>query len=409
MRQWIAQVYGGEVLAKCLLAAMGIVLVRGMKVEDYATYTIAMAGIGLIGQALSSSVNRVYVLSEREAHLTGFRNEEETAAGFWALQMGIVCLLATIIGCVLAWRWEFWLAVWMVMASCSAEFAKAYHQRKQSFARFSLLEVSRASLCLGGVGVVSLFAGSISMGQALTMQAAALTFVFMVGLAHVWPKWRRVAWSRVGQLMFEVLRGPQRWLLAHALCITVLLQLDVAMLRYWCDDLQVATFGAALRFAALISLALNAVHIVLLPSANSLRVPAARTALIHQHRRTLPLFVLGVVLTTFALHVVIPLIDGGKYPDSMLCFNVLAASSIVGFAFSPYFHVLAAQGEYRFLALIALAGIFVDFLANSLLVPHKGAIGAALSVALSTAFVNVAMYFRTQIAKETPKLLRKAA
>jgi O-antigen/teichoic acid export membrane protein len=406
---WLAQVYSGDVLSKIILASMGVVLIRGMKLEDYARYTITFAAISLVVQVLSSSVNRIYILSEHEANLTVFRDEEETAAGFWAAQMCVVGVLAAILATVWASQPVFWLAVWTVLASCSVEFAKAYHQRKLSFARFAYLELARSGFCFAGIALVFASQGSISLAEVLSVQAAALTIVFSAGVYHARSYWKRIAWRRTIRLLRSVAQGSQRWLLAHALCITILLQSDVALLQWWCDDLQVATFGAAMRFAAILSLALNAVHTVLLPSAVSLREEVARRTLLQRHRRTLPLFALIVASGTIAMHAIMPRIDQGRYPDAVFVLDVLAVGAVISFALSPYFHVLAAHKDYRFLAVAAFAGIAVDIAMNSLLVPSNGAIGAAFSMVVATSFVNGAMFFRALFATEMPKLRRIAA
>jgi O-antigen/teichoic acid export membrane protein len=199
-----------------------------------------------------------------------------------------------------------------------------------------------------------------------------------------------------------VIAGPYAWLVAYFAVLAVFSQVDVLLLKALSDERTLAAYGSALRYYALLSLALGAVHAVLLPAIQRAASQAELDTLYAQHFRLLALFVPAVALAALAAGWILPWIDLGRYPDAVPAFRILAASAVISFAFSPHVNVLLKRERFRFLFLLIVAALAVDIVLNLALIPRFGAAGAAAATLLASACVTVPIFLASRRARPLP-------
>jgi len=192
----------------------------------------------------------------------------------------------------------------------------------------------------------------------------------------------------------RIWKGKQLYLLGYFSLLALFSQLDVFILRARSSDIEVASYGSALRYYMFLLLALGAVHAVLLPTLSRKIDIEELYKIIGQYRRAL-LFIVPVILFgVWSSRWIIPWVDQGKYPAAVLLFRILSFSAIVSFVFSPYATLVLRFEEYEFLFRVILLGLLLSGAMNYMLIGWYGATGAAISNLFSYGTVNGLLYWR---------------
>lgn len=386
------QVLSFDVLAKAVLGLVAVALIRFMPTDQFAAYTLALSVATLAAQVLAGGFNRIYIVGYERLGLA------DRTEPFLGLQLALVAL-AGILGLPAAGAFEglYPAVVALAAAIVLSEFSKTYFQRELRFGRYSAIEIGRVSAQAAAIiGLIAVYGGAVKASAVLWIQAAALAGAFLVALGARLA-WRRVSALRTwGSLLRGAAAGPYAYLFAYFGVLAVFSQIDVVLLKLLSDERTLASYGSALRYYALLSLALGAVHAVLLPSIQRAETREALDSLYAQHLRLLVVFIPGVALAALAAGWLLPWIDLGRYPDSVPAFRILAVSAVLSFAFSPHVNLLMKHERFRFLFVLIVIALAVHVLLCLLLIPRFGAPGAAAATLIASACVTVPIFFESR-------------
>lgn len=388
----MVRVFAFDVASKAMLAALALALIRVMPAAEYARYTLALAAISFATQTLASTFNRIYIVGYERLGLHG---SASAFLGFQLLAVSSAAALALPFHGAL--RGMYLPVVAVTLVTCFSEFAKTVFQREMRFGRFTQIEVARSALTAGAsLGVVAVLGAGIRAWQVLVVQALAMAAVFVLAMR------RRTAWREVlhpgdaARLAVRVVQGGYRYLFGYFALLGVLSQLDVFMLAALRTPHELATYGSAFRYYALLSLALGAAHAVLLPLIQQVSTLEEQDLILRRQWRMVavigPVILIGAGLAGW----IIPLIDGGRYPGAVAVFRVLAVSAVVSFAFSPHANVLLRVRDFRFMFLLACATLVGHLGLTYLLVQRAGALGAALATAATFLVFNGSAFLRAR-------------
>lgn len=391
MRPFI-QVLAFDVLAKLALAAVTIALIRFMPVGEYALLTLAVSAAGLAAQVISAGINRIYIIGYDRYALAG---KLEALLAMQVFGVAAVALVAAPLAG--AFNGLYPAATALACAMAISEFSKTYYQRELRFAPYSGIEVGRTTAQgIAVAGLLFLYGDTLSAKAVVWAQSAALAIAFGAALSPV-LRWRRLAdVSSVRELLRDISSGPYVLLFAYFSVIAIFSQVDVMIVRWLGDDQVLASYGAALRYYGLLSLALGAAHAVLLPAIQQARSPREIDRLYAQHFRLVLAFAPVVALVGAAAGWVMPWVDQGRYPESVAAFRVLALSAVVSFAFSPHVNMLLKLERFRFLVVLVTLALGVNVAMLLLLVPRYGAVGASVAVLIAAACVTMPIYFESR-------------
>ena len=387
----VLQVFGFELVSKVLVGVVGIALIRLMQPAEYARLTFALACATFASQALTFAFNRIYVVSEVEAsqaRIDGMVSAQVLAVA----SLGLVLLPAVVpLGTL------YIPVVLLVLGSAIADFTKTMYQRDQRFLRFSMVELGRSLLYLSGiVAVYLLFGGTLHARWVLAAQIGAMLTAALVAWRLERRPAPRLSLASGGTVLREMVTGASRFLLLYFVLLSLFGQLEVLLLERLAPPLALASYGAAVRYYGLLSLALGAVHTVLLPLVHEARLSGRLDEVLREQRRLLlaviPILVVAAVVAGWAL----PWVDGGKYPESVLVFRILTLSALFSFVLSPYSNVLISAGRYRTLCARVLVATLVGGAVSVVAIPRVGAVGAALGQTAGFLVFNVLIFTAAQ-------------
>jgi O-antigen/teichoic acid export membrane protein len=406
----LVQVFSFDLASRVVVGIVGIVLIRYMASAEYADYTFALSLVAFLTQSLGATFNRIYVLSSPQG---ASHAVEWSYLGLQLLLIGGIVLAG--LPLLAALGGLYWLIAALAAATCVSEFAKTYHQRDLRFLDFSLIELYRSLLFFCCALLLISFCESCVTAEAVVaLQAASLLIIGWWGL----EKWRagwhagwRAGWITTGagdmaRLARSMVAGPYARLFGYFFVLGFFTQADVFMLKILGSDDMIATYGSALRYYAVLSLALGSVHAVLLPMVRHASSRRELETLLDRHSRMALAFVAAVALAGWAAGWAIPWIDAGKYPDAIVTFRILCVSAVISFAFSPHVNLLMRFERFGFLLALILAALAVHLSISYVLIPAHGAAGAAIATTVAAATVTVSIFvvsrrlIRTSMAME---------
>jgi O-antigen/teichoic acid export membrane protein len=188
--------------------------------------------------------------------------------------------------------------------------------------------------------------------------------------------------------------------------VTFLLNTDVVMLRSLGNDRNLAEFGAGFRYYSVLTIVLTSVHTLFLPLVQKTNSFEKIIDIVNQHHKLvlllIPIILIGIVLAPF----IFPIIDGGKYPNSVYVFQILSVSALISFAFSPHSNFLMKYKRFKYLLAIVSIGFVIHIIANLFVIPKFHEIGAAIVNTAIYGFVNYMFYRKSKklIANEKAQL-----
>lgn len=387
----VVNVLSFDLVAKLLLGVLGILLIRYLPTDEYATYTFALSLVAFVTQSVAATFNRIYIL-------TAPRGDAGDAWPVIGLQGAAIALLAALgLPLIAILGSAYGLVVGLVLATCASEFAKTHFQKDLHFSRFSQIELARSGLFfVAAVMLMWHYGSNLTAVHVLVAQAVSLLLVALVALHGRLGVVRGLDATALRGYASRLAAGRYSYLFAYFFVVGVFTQADIFMLKIIGDELMLATYGSAFRYYSILSLALAAVHAVLLPMIRYAESSTELTAIMVRHSRLLLLFAGTTALAAWLSGWFIPWIDAGKYPTATATFRVLCVSAIVSFAFSPHANLLLRYEAFSFLALAILVALLVHVLLCLLLIPVWGAVGAAVSTAVSAALANLAYFFRAR-------------
>ena len=384
----VYQVLGFDVLSKAFLGFAGVALIRFMQPAEYARLTYGLAVVAFAAQALAFAFNRTYVVSQ--VRITRIRIE-----GMISAQVLLVLVFAVVLAPAIRVLGALYVpVVALVLASALTDFTKTMYQRDQLFMRLSLVELGRSVL------YVSVLAALFLVNRMWLQARWVLSAQIVCMGAVIVGSWRverrpapRLSVHRGVGVLREMGTGASRFLLLYFLLLSLFGQLETLLLGRLSTSLALASYGAASRYYGLLSLALGAVHTVLLPVVHEARQEGTLDHVLREQRRmslvVVPLLIFAGGVAGWAL----PMIDGGKYPASVMAFRVLVASAAFSFILSPYSNVLISALRYPLLCGLVLISTIVGGTVSILTIPHYGAIGAAFGQTGGFFVLNLLTYW----------------
>jgi len=390
--KWILQIFSVNMLSKVIVGLVGAVLIHFMAPPEYASYTFALACVALMTELLTSTFNTIYIAGYERLGLA------KEAGSFLGVQLWAALALILVTLPLRPFPAPVYVSVVaLCVANILSEFTRAVFRQELRFTQFATVQVVRSLAYVATLLPLVLFVRyGLAAWHALLVQATSLLIVFWFVVRRSLDYAGLLRMRQIIRLGRLVLFGDYRYLLGYSVTLAIVAQVDVFVLRALTDDLQLSTYGSAFRYYGILALALGSVNAVFLPVIQKIGYKKDLDSLYRKHLKMClvfgPLTVLGAVLAQW----VIPWVDTGRYPDAVMVFRLLAASSVISFVFSPHVSLVIRFEDFRFLFLNSCAGLVLCAVLNYFGALKLGAVGSAAATLVTWAFINISTYFRAQ-------------
>ncbi len=384
MRKSLSIVLTGDFLSRGLLAAVSFILIGHMEVPEFADYVVLAGFASLVSGALTGAFGTLFIVNHDALGLKARISE------FFVLQLfGAAAVVLVAVPMAEIFDGHIWLMSMMVISSVAADFARDVERQKLNFVSFALYSLVRNGIFLSFV-LFLVFSSkhALSAANVASAQIFAACIATLPLLATVRFKIDLKSLTEILSVLFK----KQLLFFLYVLFVAVLSQIDILLLRLWSSEHEVAVFGSAFRYYAVMIAGLGSINTVLLPHLPAAGSNGEMQRIMKRVSKitfmALPLLALAALLSPWVL----PMIDKGKFPEAIHCFQVLCASAAISLMLSPYGNVLLVQRMYRHLFVGVFFGLLANAMLNYLLIPHYGALGSAISILCVGATLNM-IYF----------------
>jgi O-antigen/teichoic acid export membrane protein len=414
-RRGFATLFAVDLVNKALAAITVVVLIRGLSVSSYAYATLLLTLAQFTTSAAAGGVSTRYLREESERISRGGRQEEEEL--FFTSLVKAVTLVAISGVCTLPLAHLFGAAGnpgWS-LALFASVFAIGWAATDLSIARF---QARRRFLAAGGVTVIraaALLAGSliivlasqrrVAVGVGLAASAFAVGLVTARGAARLGSSQLRAGNT------FRPTR-EEAWLSFYSVASAGFAYVDVLVAGTLLNSHQVATLGAALRYWAVVLGAIPALGAILRVRTAQVDIVDSRAnqrSMLYSwiRRATIPAVVL-VGVTAALAPVLIPKLDGGKYPGSVSALQIFLITALVAYVTAPAGVILLAQRRYGVLAVIQAGGLAVNLAGDIAVARPFGVLGIAVVSSVAYTAVGLAVTLAS-LSREGPTKSRSGA
>ena len=396
-RRGFSATFAFDVAGRGLSAIVTVLLVRSLRVESFA-YIVLFINVGqFAGSAATGGMRMRYMRTEAERVSRGI---DEPSSFFVALAGSVALiasgaalafLLVTVIGAggSLAERSTFvGLVALFTAGHAGVELAMYHHQAHLHFRKAGTLGLMRnAAMFLVAVMVAI---GLLRDGEAIALWMAltVLTLAVAACAPRAWATRR----SRVGMEGRLGFGAESNWLTFYYVVGAGFAYINIFLVAALLDDEAVASFGAALRYLAIVMgpyPALLAVLRVRTSQHDVVDSPRVQVEMLMDWlRRAAPPVLAGLAVVAIAAPFDIPLIDDGRYPDSITILQLQLVGAFVVYATLPSSNLLMSQKRYRLLAIVYGTALVLDAIAAVI----AGELGGVIAMAAVAGIATAAMY-----------------
>jgi O-antigen/teichoic acid export membrane protein len=390
-----------DLITSALAAASVVVLIRGLSVSSYAYTTLFLTFAQFSGAGASGGVRTRYLREEAE-RVSRMGEEVPPGAFVESLLRGTLLILVLGAGAVpIAILVGFGSglggasvvilsATGFAIGLAALELAVAHYQARRRFLSAGLLHVARAVAILAAAFAIVLTSESIA--------AISIWFIasmIAVGAVAVAPIARRSLHRQLARASWLRLKSEELWLSFYYVAAAGFAYVDVMVAGALLNHGQVASLGAALRYLAVILGAIPALGAILRVRTSQFDVvdsPANQKTMILAwiRRGSLPTALL-VGSAVLLAPVLIPVIDKGRYPDSIPTFQIFLGTAVCAYLTAPAANVLMAQRRFAMLAAIYAVGLLVNLVGDIAVARPFGVVGIAIVSTSVYAAIDVSM------------------
>lgn len=383
-----------DLTARAISAAAVIALLRALAVREYAFIVLFLAVGQFLGSAAGGGLRMRHLRTEaervsRRLDEPSFFPTALTGGTVFIAALGLLALTVSTIG-GFGGTFEsrttlIGLATAFAIGHAATELAIFHHQAHLAFRRAGSIGVARNALLLAIAVLAAL--GRLPSGHAIALGFAFATVA--LGLVVCVPLVAPHSSVRLEpHLGFGAESG---WLTVYNLVSAGFTSVDVFIVAAILSRTDIASFGAAQRYLAIAlgaAPALLAVFRVRTVQQDVLDSPGAQhRLLLTWARHTAPPIAAAVVLGVVAAPLLVPVLDGGRYPDSVPILQVFLAMAFSTYICMPASSLLLAQLRFKELAIIWTAGLGVNTAGDFVVGPVFGVVGIA--VVSTTVYVLV--------------------
>jgi O-antigen/teichoic acid export membrane protein len=386
-----------DIAARALSAASLVVLIRGLGASAFAFVTLFLIFAQFLASAAGGGVRLRYLRHEAERIS---RDQGQPAVSF---AMALVTSSVLVAAIALAFLPIVYFFVNVPAAgtpiglllysfgfgigSAAIELAVAHYQARKRFRLAGAIGVLRAA---------ALLAVSIAVVAADASGPPELPLWFVggmvaLGLLATWPILRRHDPPPVKEPLRDrlLITAEEGWLTVYVLAAAGFAYVDVIVASMFLTSVDIATLGATLRYLAIALAAIPAIGAVLRVRVSQFDVVDSgetqrRLVLAWLRFTALPGVIMLAVLIALTPFV-IPLIDGGRYPGSIVAFQIFVPLVVIAYMTEPGPNVLMAQKRYAMLALLFGLALAINFVGDLIVAPHWGV--PAIALVSSSCFV----------------------
>jgi O-antigen/teichoic acid export membrane protein len=386
------QVFTFDMISKGLTALITIVIIRSLTVEVYASYTMFYSIANLFLGILGHGIGLAYVrFSAEKFSLKKTSKDEIIYPGL--LIVSLVSLGALFVAPVLRLGIPSSLLSGSIIVgwllSCQ-QLVISYFQAREEYKISGIISNLRNILLFVCLVILLMVLGKNEINSIMITYTMSGFLVTCVAFIFIRKKGNIGKPNDTKELKLFV--GASFWLMLYNSVNQSFGQIDIQMLRILAGETEIAIYGVAYKYIALMALLLPTLKTVLRVRMSKHEMTSSterqRQFAIRWMKKSL--VVSGVICGSAIIgaQFLFPYINGSQYNTAILPFQVMAISMFFSYVFAPSSGLVMSMGKYKLQFFIACIAVLSKIIGNYFLIPKYGVLGASITYAMSYFILN---------------------
>jgi len=394
----IFKVYLGDILSTVIGGLTVWLLIRGLSVDDYASYTAFTTIMTLVPGLVGNGINLALIRFSAEYLSKTGRKPFELYVLNFLFQIAIYGAIATLLfsfssgvggflfgslssGPVLQYGLLAGLGYLFIQASMSI------FKAEERFGVYIKLLWANKILLFFVIGIFS-----ITKSLHFTLVAKCLILVNIAfGLVISYLGMKGITLKVIPSLIKKHVSTCREfllstgWLIGYYLVLTLFQKFDIFLLSRLSSQKELAVYGVAFQYYSILLILLGSITTVLAPKFSRIEMqdPAVQRRFVFKWLKSTAWIILPILIADLLGKPLFVRINGAQYAKSFSIFVIFSISVWLSLMFSPLMNVLVARKEFRFIFSLAALTLVINFVGNFFLIPHLGGRGAALVLIFS--------------------------
>lgn len=399
-----------DILAKILMVVITILLIRMMPPSEYAFIVIFTAIssfiYGIIGEGISLSFIRY---STEQLSRTG-----KNTVGLHAIS-SIVIFFLTILFLIFipfisnifntTTQIVFIASIYALILSVN-NMNQAYFQSREMYVRAGIINnLKNVFLFILLIYLVFSF-NEVTAVPIFIAYIICGSIAFILGTIKVY-KGIKIRTIFSDSMNFKVMLRESVGIIIYLILLSIINQVDVIMISNLMSIEDVALYGIAFRYYALLLTLLPAIKAVLRVRTSKAEyiddVYQRQKITINWIKSTWKFVIPCVLVVVFLSDLIMPILNGKQYDVAIGTFKILAIGVGISYIFASNISIMMSAKKYKELCSIALIALIINVLLNFVLIPKMGINGSAIATVLSHLIINVSATYFILFKKEKNK------
>jgi len=400
----ISKVYSGDILSKILAVGTLLLIIRGLSIKDYAAYTAFWSILSLVPGLIGGGINMALVRFSAEyfsktnkrplgLYLTSFSFQVMLYFLFCIILLSITDKITPLLFGQKAFGPALQYGLIAGLGLLLTQAGRSIYQAEERFGIY--IKTLWLRQILAFAVIIFLF-----LTKLLNFQHVAQSMIF-VNLAvggivgfHIFKELNlRQLFVSFGE-QFGIIKSflsSTGWLITYFFTLTAFQRLDIFMLSHLSTEGELANYGVAFRYYSLALLLLGSIHAVLLPQFSKVKMqdPGKQRQFTLKWLKMMVWLIIPIAIADALGKPLFIWVNGMQYEKAFYIFVVFSAGIWLSLMLSPLVNVLMSRKAFKFLFLLVVGALILNFTGNYLLIPLWGGLGAAVVTILSHGLINV--------------------
>ncbi|EKN4183852.1 hypothetical protein ABF228_003252 [Yersinia ruckeri] len=365
----VTKVFAGDVLSKVLLLIIHIFLIKNLTVNNYAELTLMLNGVLLGYQLACAPLERVYLSSETPEKFDFVKIKYALSIissffiFFWlygkiSLNNNLIIFLGVII-------------------LSNQQFIRILAQKKMKFTLFSIIEIFKNVFWLSWILLIFYV---IDLQQPILIILGLILSSLVISIIYkslFFQSKKSVSNNKKNTFKDSIL--SIKFVILYSSLTSLIPYIPIFFISENTDLLS--TYGAALRYLAMLSMAVYAFNVVFLPKMSSLRAHE-QVEKVNRFRKTIPVIIICFLFFVIFVGSIVSFINHDKYHNLVSIFYILSLTSFFSLLTVPYINLLLILGYDKeitsFVFISLIISILSYFIIKKVFIIHAPAISSVI-------------------------------
>jgi len=405
----ITKVLGGDAFSKILGIATAFILIRNLKVSDYAYLTVFYTVVGVIPGLVGNGINLALVRFSAEYISEAKRRPLELyAIGFifqivLYLVFGLLLFVFSDSVANLCFGGKMYISSLQFglvggLGYLISQAGRCVYQAEVKFGLYvRILWLKQSFILIFVAGL--LFFKLLTFDSTVTAMISIELLVGLMLIFHIFHDFRvndLLVFSRSRFSVIKEFLASTQLLIAYFIVLTLFQQMDIFMMAHFSSQEELAIYGVAFKYYSLFLLTLGSIHAVLLPrfSKADMKNLSKQRHFAVKWMKVVSWLIIPIAATDLFGKPLFDLVNGAQYEKSFYIFIILSVGIWLSLMFSPLVNIIINRKAFKFLLTISVVALIFSFFGNRFLIPLWGGFGAAVVVIASYGIVNISSGIR---------------